>query len=292
MPKKKVHPMPSDFPFLGSKVSTVENVGLCDPPYMQQQERPVRGHKRKRSIVQDSFDRLRQQRGSFGLAGSPTVMMGTTPSVSMSTANTSHYPNSSSINQNLKNNLTRMTTATLPTIKKQQQQQQLQSRVNFNNNNTSNNNKVTIATGDTSTSTSICNSRKRSMDTATQTEDGSPPTKARIVGSPLAAESYDIVHDRQACMFKMKIDGRGTIAALCYLPTRVQTLIEFYHTEIPIGYRDMGLGDLLVKRAFEWAEERKALIIATCPFVRRYLARHPYNNVVRTEQEAIERLIK
>ena len=53
----------------------------------------------------------------------------------------------------------------------------------------------------------------------------------------------------------------------------------------------MGLGDLLVKRAFEWAEERKALIIATCPFVRRYLARHQHNNVVRTEQEAIERLM-
>ncbi|KAI9255581.1 GCN5-related N-acetyl-transferase-domain-containing protein [Phascolomyces articulosus] len=216
-------------------------------------------------------------------------MMGSraTPSLPMTTSNTSaYYGHSSSINQNLKSNVIKMATASLPiatitpsTVTKQQTQQL--SRVNNNNRNSA----ITMGTNTN-------NGRKRSMDAGTQIEKGSPPTKARIIDSPFATETFDIVHDRQACMFKMKLDGRGSIAALCYLPTRVQTLIEFYHTEIPIGYRDMGLGDQLVKKAFEWAEERKALIIATCPFVRRYLVRHQHGNVVRTEQEAIEWLMK
>ena len=105
-----------------------------------------------------------------------------------------------------------MSTATLPTLTKQQQH--LQSRVNYNSNDASNSNGVTAITGGISTSTSTSNGRKRSMDTGTQTEDGSPPTKARIVGSPLPMQTLDIVHDGQACMFKMKIDGRGSIGML------------------------------------------------------------------------------
>ncbi|KAI8137444.1 hypothetical protein BJV82DRAFT_674790 [Fennellomyces sp. T-0311] len=131
-------------------------------------------------------------------------------------------------------------------------------------------------------------SRKRPITIGIQTE--SPAPKARIVDSRVQAS--DISHDVQACMFKMKLDERGSIAALCYLPTRIQSLIEFYHTEIPLEYRHMGLGDLLASRAFAWAEEQKALVVATCPFVRRYLLHHRHGNVVRTEQEAIELLMK
>ncbi|KAI9493988.1 GCN5-related N-acetyl-transferase-domain-containing protein, partial [Zychaea mexicana] len=173
----------------------------------------------------------------------------------------------------------------------QQQQQQQPSpppMTNKRNSNSGNSSDTSISSASSTNSNS--SSRKRPIHTGTQTESYTPPTKARIVDSP-SAEASDIVHDGQACMFNMKLDERGSIAALCYLPTRVQTLIEFYHTEIPLGYRDMGVGDLLVKSAFEWAAERNALVIATCPFVRRYLARHQHSNVVSTEQEAVERLM-
>lgn len=73
-------------------------------------------------------------------------------------------------------------------------------------------------------------------------------------------------------MFKLLLDSEGNTAALCYLPITRQHIIEFYHTEIPFMYRHQGLGDLLLSRAFQWAEDTKKIVVPTCPFVRKYLA--------------------
>ncbi|KAI9259896.1 GCN5-related N-acetyl-transferase-domain-containing protein [Sporodiniella umbellata] len=72
-------------------------------------------------------------------------------------------------------------------------------------------------------------------------------------------------------MFKLPLDTDGSIAALCYLPTRSQSLVEFYHTEIPTMYRHQGIGDLLLSRAFQWAKSSEKTVIPTCSFVRKYL---------------------
>ncbi|KAI9318798.1 GCN5-related N-acetyl-transferase-domain-containing protein [Dichotomocladium elegans] len=104
--------------------------------------------------------------------------------------------------------------------------------------------------------------------------------------------SADVVHDVYCCMFRITLDDKGSIAALCYLPTRFQKMIEFYHTEIPTAYRDLGLGDLLVAQGFRWAEATNLLVIPTCPFVQRYLDRNSKNwgCVVHTESEGLSRL--
>ncbi|CAO3646261.1 unnamed protein product [Mucor hiemalis] len=91
-------------------------------------------------------------------------------------------------------------------------------------------------------------------------------------------------------MFKILLDTKGNtgkykyvdnidrkpyspyfIAALCYLPTRFKNIVEFYHIEIPSAYRNLGLGDLLLCKAFEWAEKTKMMVIPTCPFVLQFL---------------------
>lgn len=61
---------------------------------------------------------------------------------------------------------------------------------------------------------------------------------------------------------------------------------------MPAGYRNIGLDDLLVKRALEWVKQNRLLIIPTCRFVQRYLRRYQENEscIVKCEQEAIERL--
>ncbi|KAI8889894.1 hypothetical protein K501DRAFT_169958 [Backusella circina FSU 941] len=109
----------------------------------------------------------------------------------------------------------------------------------------------------------------------------------------------DIIHDANYCMFKVSLDKNGATAALCYLPTRFQHIVEFYHTEIPIKYRHCGLGDLLLHRALQWAQSSNKLVIPTCPFVKSYLeARFNDQNgdpilcVVTSEQEGMERLSK
>ncbi|ORX60705.1 hypothetical protein DM01DRAFT_1332831 [Hesseltinella vesiculosa] len=94
---------------------------------------------------------------------------------------------------------------------------------------------------------------------------------------PLTPYSYDtdlVVHDRTHYMFKICLDTKGNTAALCYLPTRFPTIVEFYHTEIPMTYRNMGIGDIILKRAFEWVQQLNLLIIPTCPFVKKYLQTH------------------
>ncbi|KAI8883158.1 hypothetical protein K501DRAFT_185013, partial [Backusella circina FSU 941] len=83
-------------------------------------------------------------------------------------------------------------------------------------------------------------------------------------------------------------------AALCYLPTRVGGLLEFYHTEIPISHRHLGIGYRLVEESLRWAEESGTLVIPTCSFVKRHLdfvGTHRHTSViVYTEEEALDRL--
>ncbi|KAF7730802.1 hypothetical protein EC973_001320 [Apophysomyces ossiformis] len=108
----------------------------------------------------------------------------------------------------------------------------------------------------------------------------------------------DVFHDRPYYMFVIELDLEGSIAALCYLPTRYQRIIQFFHTEIPIKYRNMGLGDILVGEGFRWSLESGYLVIPTCPFVQRHL-QHRFQDrksgswkcVVFSEEEGLQRLL-
>ncbi|ORE15284.1 hypothetical protein BCV71DRAFT_185659 [Rhizopus microsporus] len=75
--------------------------------------------------------------------------------------------------------------------------------------------------------------------------------------------------------------------ALCYLPTRCPNIIEFYHIEIPFTYRHQGLGDLILQKAFQWAEKAKKVVIPTCPFVRKYLENRLEKCIVNQEQKTL-----
>ncbi|KAI8069645.1 hypothetical protein BC940DRAFT_22797 [Gongronella butleri] len=120
--------------------------------------------------------------------------------------------------------------------------------------------------------------------------------------TPRASDVDMIIHDTTHYMFKMCLDTKGNtgkknkkmkkrgkkgtsvrvfgqptfffLAALCYLPTRFAPIVEFYHTEIPVAYRNMGIGDTIVRRAFDWVQQLNLLVIPTCPFVRKYLNTH------------------
>ncbi|KAK4514891.1 uncharacterized protein ATC70_002497 [Mucor velutinosus] len=98
----------------------------------------------------------------------------------------------------------------------------------------------------------------------------SPPSALPLINDLSQFHALDIIHDPGYCMFKIQLDKQNT-AALCYLPTRCKNIVEFYHIEIPVAYRHQGLGDLLLYRAFQWAEKTHLLVIPTCPFVRKYL---------------------
>ncbi|ORE01880.1 hypothetical protein BCV72DRAFT_63466 [Rhizopus microsporus var. microsporus] len=97
----------------------------------------------------------------------------------------------------------------------------------------------------------------------------------------------DVEHDPSNYMFKLQLDNKGSTAALCYLPTRCPNIIEFYHIEIPFTYRHQGLGDLILQKAFQWAEKAKKFVIPTCPFVRKYLENRLEKCIVNQEQKTL-----
>ncbi|OAC99153.1 hypothetical protein MUCCIDRAFT_114331 [Mucor lusitanicus CBS 277.49] len=106
----------------------------------------------------------------------------------------------------------------------------------------------------------------------------------------MAAKQPAILHDKEQCMFSLKLDDQGRTAAICYLPTRVKNVIEVYHTEIPPHHRHKGIGDQLVKACLLWAKESGTFVIPTCSFVRRHLDYNGFQNydpvIVKNEQEA------
>jgi predicted GNAT family acetyltransferase len=71
--------------------------------------------------------------------------------------------------------------------------------------------------------------------------------------------------------FELDVDGH--VAVLVYEKHR--DAIVFVHTEVPPALRGRGVGEQLVKGAIEQAQQAGLRISATCPYVRRYLQKHP-----------------
>ena len=58
----------------------------------------------------------------------------------------------------------------------------------------------------------------------------------------------------------------------------------FVHTEIDTRFEGRGLGSTLAKAALDAERDRGEPIIPLCPFIRRYIERHPeYADLVDTE---------
>jgi|HubBroStandDraft_3_1064219.scaffolds.fasta_scaffold02729_7 predicted GNAT family acetyltransferase len=58
-------------------------------------------------------------------------------------------------------------------------------------------------------------------------------------------------------------------------------VLDFRHTEVPPELRGHGIAERLVRGALDDARRRGDHVIPTCPFVRRFLARHPdYGDLV------------
>lgn len=58
----------------------------------------------------------------------------------------------------------------------------------------------------------------------------------------------------------------------------------FIHTGVPKEYGGQGVADHMAKFAMETAKAEEAKVIAVCPFIKKYLIRHPeYQSLVAAE---------
>jgi predicted GNAT family acetyltransferase len=67
------------------------------------------------------------------------------------------------------------------------------------------------------------------------------------------------------------VDGQLAIAAYA----RSGKTITFTHTEVPAALRGRRVGDALAHTALETAREQGWTVVARCPFIKAYIARHP-----------------
>ncbi len=90
-----------------------------------------------------------------------------------------------------------------------------------------------------------------------------------------------VVHDDAGSRFVLK-RGDREIGFTEYV-TREDGGIVFTHTEVDPQLQEHGLGSTLVRGALEQLRTSTTVRVgATCPFVRRFLAKHPEYEDLRT----------
>jgi len=82
----------------------------------------------------------------------------------------------------------------------------------------------------------------------------------------------DVQHDPNRHRFFLEVSG-GT-AELAYRRLDERT-VELAHTEVPDAASGLGIAGKLATAAFAWARQNGMKVVPTCPFVRKWLERHP-----------------
>jgi predicted GNAT family acetyltransferase len=89
-----------------------------------------------------------------------------------------------------------------------------------------------------------------------------------------------IVDNPDENQFEARVDGR--IAFVSYL--RRGDTIFFTHTEVPKELEGRGLGSLLARAVLERARAEHWNVVARCPFIAKYIERHPeFQSLLRRE---------
>ncbi len=88
---------------------------------------------------------------------------------------------------------------------------------------------------------------------------------------PVAAP-LDIHHEPAAHRFVARIGGD---AAVLEYETLEAKALDYHHTFVPPGLRGGGIASQLTDFALRYARDNGLKVRPTCPFVARYLQRHP-----------------
>ena len=96
-----------------------------------------------------------------------------------------------------------------------------------------------------------------------------------------------VVNDRD----KRRYEARqaGVPAAVAdYIPTA--ELVASTHTEVQPGFEGRGIAGELVRQALQDVREQHLMVLAVCPFVTAFLARHPedYDDLIYLSRTAAE----
>jgi uncharacterized protein len=79
---------------------------------------------------------------------------------------------------------------------------------------------------------------------------------------------------------RFELDADGHVAFSNY--KRADGVITFLHTEVPAALHGHGIGSALARGMLDIARAQKLKVVAKCPFVAGYIAKHPeYADLLR-----------
>lgn len=82
-----------------------------------------------------------------------------------------------------------------------------------------------------------------------------------------------------AALHRFEFHTQGETAVLVY--EKDGHLIRLVHTEVPQSLEGQGVGSKLVSAVLRFAQENNLKVVPLCPFVARYVKRHPeYSTIV------------
>lgn len=79
--------------------------------------------------------------------------------------------------------------------------------------------------------------------------------------------------NQQAKQFQFQLE-QGAIARIEYIKTK-DDRIYLTHTEVPQAYAGQGIGSKLIGQTLQYIKDQGWSLIPLCPFVAKYLQRHP-----------------
>jgi len=89
--------------------------------------------------------------------------------------------------------------------------------------------------------------------------------------APEMAPEKNVV--RNVAEHRFEVEGTNGRAVLTY--NEGHRHITLIHTEVPPEFAGQGYGGLLSKAALDYARSANLRVIALCPFVLKYVERHP-----------------
>jgi uncharacterized protein len=96
----------------------------------------------------------------------------------------------------------------------------------------------------------------------------------------MSKDEVVVVDNPEESQFETHVDGH--VAFVSYL--RRGDTIFFTHTEVPQQLEGRGLGSALAKAVLDRARAEHWKVVARCPFIAKYVERHPeYQSLLRKE---------
>jgi len=86
-----------------------------------------------------------------------------------------------------------------------------------------------------------------------------------------------VTHNEEAQRFELLVDGARALLTYRRFPDRILLL----HTEVPQPFESHGLASKLSRSALDFARTNHLRVVSLCPYVSRFIQKHPeYQDLV------------